>query len=104
MGLCDGNYVIPQKNRARCTLNKDSTMRKVFLECAVVELVYNFDQKSTVSLSKGESTAKVSFKLFWGSYKYIYIYIYTVYLLPARASEQGNVIGSVRIYIYILYI
>ena len=27
------------------------------------------------------------------------------YLLPARASEQGNVIGSVRIYIiiYILY-
>ena len=23
------------------------------------------------------------------------------YLLPARASEQGNVIGSVRIYIYI---
>ena len=26
------------------------------------------------------------------------------YLLPARASEQGNVIGSVRIYIYIYYI
>ena len=24
--------------------------------------------------------------------------------LPARASEQGNVIGSVRIYIYIIYI
>ena len=24
-----------------------------------------------------------------------------IYLLPARASEQGNVIGSVRIYIYI---
>ena len=24
-----------------------------------------------------------------------------VFLLPARASEQGNVIGSVRIYIYI---
>ena len=24
-----------------------------------------------------------------------------VVLLPARASEQGNVIGSVRIYIYI---
>ena len=23
------------------------------------------------------------------------------YFLPARASEQGNVIGSVRIYIYI---
>ena len=27
----------------------------------------------------------------------VYIYI----LLPARASEQGNVIGSVRIYIYV---
>ena len=27
--------------------------------------------------------------------------IYTTLLLPARASEQGNVIGSVRIYIYI---
>ena len=25
-------------------------------------------------------------------------------LLPAHASEQGNVIGSVRIYIYIIYI
>ena len=25
-------------------------------------------------------------------------------LLPARASEQGNVIGSVSVYIYILYI
>ena len=25
-------------------------------------------------------------------------------LLPARASEQGNVIGSVRIYIYNIYI
>ena len=24
--------------------------------------------------------------------------------LPARASEQGNVIGSVRIYIYIYYV
>ena len=30
------------------------------------------------------------------------IYIHTHYfLLPAPASEQGNVIGSVRIYIYI---
>ena len=25
-------------------------------------------------------------------------------LLPARASEQGNVIGSVSVYIYIIYI
>ena len=28
----------------------------------------------------------------------------TVLLLPARASEQGNVIGLVSVYIYILYI
>ena len=28
---------------------------------------------------------------------HIHVYIY----LPARASEQGNVIGSVRIYIYV---
>ena len=29
------------------------------------------------------------------------IFEYMYLLLPARASEQGNVIGSVRIYIYI---
>ena len=29
------------------------------------------------------------------------MYLITYTLLPARASEQGNVIGSVRIYIYI---
>ena len=28
-------------------------------------------------------------------------FIYYLMFLPARASEQGNVIGSVRIYIYI---
>ena len=35
-------------------------------------------------------------------YTYIYIIIcsYIYVFLPARASEQGNVIGSVRIYIY----
>ena len=27
--------------------------------------------------------------------------MYFFFFLPARASEQGNVIGSVRIYIYI---
>ena len=27
--------------------------------------------------------------------------LFRFYLLPARASEQGNVIGSVRLYIYI---
>ena len=29
------------------------------------------------------------------------MYLNIAVLLPARASEQGNVIGSVRIYIYI---
>ena len=28
--------------------------------------------------------------------------IYLMLLLPARASEQGNVIGSVRIYIFVI--
>ena len=43
---------------------------KVFLERAVVELVYKFDKKSTTSVSKGESTAKVPFNVV------IYINIY----------------------------
>ena len=30
-------------------------MRKVFLECVVVKQVYKFDEKSTASVSKGES-------------------------------------------------
>ena len=29
------------------------------------------------------------------------IYLHSIHLLPARASEQGNVIGSVSVYIYI---
>ena len=29
------------------------------------------------------------------------MYLNIAVLLPARASEQGNVIGSVRIYIYV---
>ena len=33
---------------------------------------------------------------------YVYKYSVDVYLLPARASEQGNVIGSVRIYIRLI--
>ena len=32
---------------------------KVFLDRAVVELVYKFDEKSTTSSCKGESTAKL---------------------------------------------
>ena len=38
----------------------------------VVDLVYNFDEKSTVSVRKGESTAKVPFKLIRESHIYIY--------------------------------
>ena len=37
--------------------------RKAFQEHAVVELVYKFDEKSTTSFCKGESSAKVPFKL-----------------------------------------
>ena len=49
-------------------------MRKVFLDHAVVELVYKFDEKSTASVQKGESFAKVLFKRSWGSHTYILIY------------------------------
>ena len=50
---------------------KHIEMSKAFLERAVVKLVYKFDKKSTASVWKGESTAKVPFKLFFGSYIYI---------------------------------
>ena len=32
------------------------------------------------------------------------LYVFVVCLLPARASEQGNVIGLVSVYIYIFVI
>ena len=32
---------------------------------------------------------------------FVYIYKYIHALLPARASEQGNIIGLVSVYIYI---
>ena len=54
-------------------------MRKAFLERAVVDLVYKFDEKSTTSVCKGESIAKVPFKHFWGHIHiqiHIYIHIY----------------------------
>ena len=41
----------------------------------MVELVYKFDKKSTISFYKGESTANVQFKLIWG-HIHINIYIY----------------------------
>ena len=55
-------------------LNKESltySTRISFLERAVVEPVYNLDEKSTVSAQKGESTAKVPFKHLGVTYIYI---------------------------------
>ena len=51
-GHAQTNYVILHTNRARCTLNKEildilNETRKAFLEHAVVELVYKFNDKST---------------------------------------------------------
>ena len=39
----------------------------------MVELVYKFDEKSTASVRKGKSTAKVPFKPFCGSHT-VYVY------------------------------
>ena len=62
------NYVIIlQTNRARWALNKKYSARKVFLEKAVVELVYKFDEKSCCECLKGESIAEVQFNFFWSS-------------------------------------
>ena len=50
----------------------DLLIRKTCLEHTVVELVYKFDEKSTASVRKGKSTAKVLFKPFC-IYKHINI-------------------------------
>ena len=65
MRLRDRNCVIL---RARCALNKEiiNLLNEESLERAVVEPVYNFDDKSTASVQKGESTTTVPFKLFLG--------------------------------------
>ena len=47
---------------------------KEFLEPAVLQLDYKFDETSTASVCKGELTAKVPFKPFWGLHTYIYLY------------------------------
>ena len=49
MGLCDRNCVILL---ARCALNKEiiNLLNEESLERAVVEPVYNFDDKSTASV------------------------------------------------------
>ena len=41
----------------------------------MVELVYNFDEKSIASVCKGELIAKMPFKLVFGSHTYIYTHI-----------------------------
>ena len=49
MELCDCNYVILHRNRARCALNKkilNLLNDENFLEKAAVELVYKFYEKS----------------------------------------------------------
>ena len=56
MELSDRNYAFLMTNRARCALNKEISTRKVFQEKAVVEPVYNFDEKSYRGC---ESIAKV---------------------------------------------
>ena len=65
---------------------------KRFWSAAVVELVYNFDVKSAASVWKGESTAKVTLKLFfWGGGGHIHINIHNIYIH----------IFNIYIYIYI---
>ena len=61
--------------------------RKEFLERAVVELVYNIDEKSTANVRKGESTAKVPFKLLGG---HIYIYIHTYIHINGHQPRSHN--------------
>ena len=43
-----------------------SQMRKAFLECAVAELVYKFDEKSNCKCLKSESTSKMLFNFYLG--------------------------------------
>ena len=55
MGYCDCNYVVLQKNRASCALNNEIldllNVESVSGACSGrVELVYNFDAKSTTSV------------------------------------------------------
>ena len=55
MGFCDRNCIILLTNRARCALNKEIldllNEDSVSEACsAMVELVYQFDEKSTVSV------------------------------------------------------
>ena len=69
MGLCKCNYVILQTNRARCALNEeilDLLTSKAFLERAVIELVYKFDEKSTTSVEKVRQPLQYHLNIFGG--------------------------------------
>ena len=48
------------------------SMRKAFLEDAIVEVVYKFDGSLPLVFEKGESTAKLPFNLFGWSHTYTY--------------------------------
>ena len=59
----------PLNKKSKCALNKEildsHNKESIFLEHAVVELVYKFDEKPTTSVSKGELTSKMPLT-FWG--------------------------------------
>ena len=54
MSVCDRKCVILQTKRARCALNKEildsHNKESIFIERAVIELVYKFDEKPTASV------------------------------------------------------
>ena len=60
--MCNNNCIILMIKEQSVHIRKSYSIRKVFLECAVVELVYEFEEKSTTSVSKGKSITKVPLK------------------------------------------
>ena len=77
MSLCDRNGVIlRQIEQGAHYIGKSLmySMRKVFLECSVVELVYKFDEKSyRECLTRRVSIAKKSTIQFFFVHKLIYL-------------------------------
>ena len=68
----------------------------------MVELVYKFNEKSTMSVSKGESTAKMQFNIF-GSHTYIHIYAighHFDHVRTVHASVSGVKIKVFSLVIY----
>ena len=75
--------VILRTNRARSAL-----IRRAFLEKAVVELVYKFDEKSYCEC---ESIAKVWFKNCFGPQTYTYIHGHHIdHFTPLALRVRGN--------------